>query len=82
MDNGYLVAWEGHMNYTISKASSSIISSLLSGEGFVCTFTGPGRIYAQTRSLNAFAQYLKPLVAPKGGGGGGGGGALSAFGGM
>jgi uncharacterized protein (AIM24 family) len=69
VDNGYLVAWEGHMDYKISKASSGIINSVLSGEGFVCTFTGPGRIYLQTRSVPCFAHVLAPYVAPSGGGG-------------
>ena len=40
IDNGYLVAWHEQMDYKITKASSSLISSFLSGEGFVCSFTG------------------------------------------
>lgn len=69
IDNGYLVAWEGHMNYQISKAGSGVISSILSGEGLVCTFTGPGRIYLQTRSVQNLAKVLAPYIAPSGGGG-------------
>lgn len=40
IDNGYLVAWHELMDYKIAKAGSSVMGSLLSGEGFVCTFTG------------------------------------------
>ena len=40
IDNGYLVAWQDHMDYKIAKASSSVISSVLTGEGLVCSFTG------------------------------------------
>lgn len=43
IDNGYLVAWENHLNYKITKASSSILGSILSGEGLVCSFTGLSR---------------------------------------
>ena len=78
MDNGYLVAWEGHMQYSIGKAGDSLIGSFLSGEGFVCTFTGPGRVYVQTRSIGPFAMAIRPYVQPGGGGGGGAGGALGS----
>lgn len=71
IDNGFLVAWSEHMNYTIGKASKSLASSFLSGEGFVCTFTGPGTIYVQTRSIIGLAGALAPYM-PTGGGGGGG----------
>eukprot|EP01025_Chloroclados_australasicus_P021111 TRINITY_DN2215_c1_g1_i1.p2 TRINITY_DN2215_c1_g1~~TRINITY_DN2215_c1_g1_i1.p2 ORF type:complete len:124 (-),score=15.45 TRINITY_DN2215_c1_g1_i1:360-731(-) len=74
IDNGHLVAWHGNMQYTISKASSGIIASVLSGEGLVCTFTGPGTIYIQTRSLINLASELAPYLPSQGGGGGGGGG--------
>jgi uncharacterized protein (TIGR00266 family) len=50
IDNGHLVAWNDSMNYTIHKASSSIIASVTSGEGLVCRFTGPGTVYIQTRN--------------------------------
>ena len=71
IDNGFLVAWENHLNYTISKAGASIIGSILSGEGFVTTFTGPGRVYVQTRSVIGLASLLAPYMAAGGGGGGG-----------
>ena len=71
IDNGFLVCWSEHMNYTIGKASKSLVASFLSGEGFVCTFTGPGVIYVQTRSIIGLASALSPYIAPQGGGGGG-----------
>jgi len=42
IDNGFLVAWTASMNYEVSLATKSIVSSLLSGEAVVTTFTGPG----------------------------------------
>ena len=73
IDNGFLVCWSEHMNYTIGKASKSLVASFLSGEGFVCTFTGPGVIYVQTRSIIGLASALSPYISAPGGGGGGGG---------
>ena len=34
----------------------------LSGEGFVCRYRGPGKIYLQTRQLGGFAQQLIPFL--------------------
>jgi uncharacterized protein (AIM24 family) len=35
-------------------------STLLSGEGLVCELTGPGRVLMQTRSEEAFIDWLRP----------------------
>jgi uncharacterized protein (TIGR00266 family) len=73
IDTGHLVAWEGHMQYTIRKAAKSgFLRSFLSGEGMVAEFNGPGEILIQTRNLAAFASLLKPFFPTQGGGGGGG----------
>jgi uncharacterized protein (TIGR00266 family) len=62
IDTGHLVAWEGHMTYKLKKASSSgYFRSLMSGEGAVAEFSGPGEILIQTRNLAAFAGLLKPF---------------------
>jgi uncharacterized protein (TIGR00266 family) len=75
VDTGHLVAWEGHMQYELRKASSAgWFRSLVSGEGIVADFAGPGEILIQTRNLAAFAGVLKPFFPTQGGGGGGLGG--------
>ena len=71
VDTGHLVAWEGHMQYSLRKAASGFFKSFLSGEGMVAEFTGPGEILIQTRNLAAFAGLLKPFFPTQGGGGGG-----------
>ncbi len=48
VDNGHLLAWESTLKYRMTKASKGIVSSLTSGEGLVCDFTGPGKLYIQT----------------------------------
>lgn len=71
IDTGHLVAWEGHMQYNLRKAAKSgYLRSMLSGEGMVAEFTGPGEILIQTRNLAAFAGMLKPFFPSQGGGGG------------
>jgi uncharacterized protein (TIGR00266 family) len=71
VDSGHLVAWEGHMQYQLRKATKSFFRSFLSGEGVVAEFAGPGEILIQTRNLAAFAGLLKPFFPSQGGGGGG-----------
>ena len=69
VDTGHLVAWEGHMQYNLRKAAKSgYLRSLLSGEGMVAEFTGPGEILIQTRNLAAFAGLLKTFFPSQGGG--------------
>ncbi len=70
VDTGHLVAWEGHMQYSLRKAASGFFKSFLSGEGMVAEFTGPGEILIQTRNLAAFAGLLKPFFPSQGSGGG------------
>lgn len=71
VDTGHLVAWEGHMQYSVRKAAKSgYLRSFLSGEGMVAEFVGPGEILIQTRNLAAFAGLLKPFFPSQGGGSG------------
>lgn len=63
IDNGHLVAWPDYMHYRIEKASSNgWISSLVSGEGLVCRFTGPGVVLIQTRKPQAFSTWLRSML--------------------
>ena len=50
IDNKHLVAWRADMDYQITKASKSIWSSMTSGEMLVTKFTGPGKVYIQSRN--------------------------------
>ncbi|KXT10007.1 hypothetical protein AC579_1240 [Pseudocercospora musae] len=47
VDNGHLVAWS--CDYKIEKAGGGSMSSVKTGEGMVCRFTGPGVVYIQVR---------------------------------
>jgi uncharacterized protein (TIGR00266 family) len=70
VDTGHLVAWEGSTQYTLRKAASGFFRTLVSGEGVVAEFSGPGEILIQTRNLAAFAGLMKPFFPAQGGGGG------------
>ena len=72
VDTGHLVAWEGQMQYNLRKAAKAgFFRSMLSGEGMVAEFQGPGEILIQTRNLAAFAGLLKPFFPNQGASGGG-----------
>src|SRR5688500_13561228 len=71
VDTGHLVAWEGTTQYTLRKAASGFFRSMMSGEGIVAEFTGPGELLIQTRNLAALAGLLRPFFPTQGGGGGG-----------
>jgi uncharacterized protein (TIGR00266 family) len=71
VDTGHLVAWEGTTQYTLRKATSGFFTSMMSGEGIVAEFSGPGELLIQTRNLEALAGLLKPFFPTQGSGGGG-----------
>jgi uncharacterized protein (TIGR00266 family) len=78
VDTGHIVAFDDSMQWQIEKATAStpgvggflkgLMKSALTGEGFVCRFRGPGKLYIQTRQLPGFARQLLPfLPRPSGG---------------
>lgn len=71
VDTGHLVAWEGTTQYTLRKAAAGFFRSMMSGEGIVAEFTGPGELLIQTRNLAALAGLLKPFFPTQGSGGSG-----------
>ncbi len=73
VDTGHLVAWEGTTQYTLRKAAAGFFRSMVSGEGIVAEFTGPGELLIQTRNLAALAGLLKPFFPSQSGSGGGSG---------
>jgi uncharacterized protein (TIGR00266 family) len=60
VDTGHIVAYEDGMNFTISKAGSSWLASFLGGEGFVCKFSGKGRVWCQSHSSSAWGSAMRP----------------------
>jgi uncharacterized protein (TIGR00266 family) len=71
VDTGHLVAWEGTTQYSLRKAASGFFRSMVSGEGIVAEFSGPGELLIQTRNLAAMAGLLKPFFPSQGNSGSG-----------
>lgn len=62
IDNSHLVAWPTTTQYKVEKASKGWISSFTSGEMLVCRFTGPGKVFIQTRNSAAFGDWVKQFI--------------------
>ncbi len=60
VDTGHVVAWEPGLKYKVT-GMGSIKSTLFSGEGLVLKFSGSGKIYLQTRTLDGVARWLTPI---------------------
>ncbi len=62
IDNCHLVAWDETLEYQIEKASKKgWISSFTSGEGLVCRFRGPGRVFIQTRNPDGMKNWISKM---------------------
>lgn len=61
VDNTHLVAWEDGVSYTLGKGGTSWMSAALGGEGIIAKMKGPGRVWVQTRTPQAFRQWLGVL---------------------
>ena len=61
VDTGHVVAFEPSLTYKIS-GMGNWKSTLLSGEGLVMTFSGVGKIYLQTRTIDGIASWLTPRL--------------------
>ena len=62
VDTGHLVAFEESVTYTLRKAAKGLFSTLVSGEGLVCDFEGPGSLWIQSRNLKGFATVIANLL--------------------
>lgn len=61
LDTGHVVAFDESVQYAVRKAGGWK-STLLGGEGLVTDFTGPGRVWYQTRNTVDFVQWIVSKV--------------------
>lgn len=61
IDTGHLVAFTDGIGFKI-RPIGGIKSTLFSGEGLVVDLTGPGKVYMQTRSMDAFLSWIIPKL--------------------
>lgn len=62
LDNEHVIAWDDTIEFQTRRVGG-LKSSLLSGEGLVFEFTGPGTAWYQTRDMDAFVTVLGPRLA-------------------
>jgi len=66
VDTGHIVAFSGGSQYRVRKVGSWK-STIFGGEGLVVDFVGPGDLYLQTRSPEAFLGWLIPQLPNRNG---------------
>jgi conserved hypothetical protein TIGR00266 len=57
LDNEHLIAWDNEIDYSTRRVGG-FKSTLLSGEGLVFEFTGPGTAWYQTRDIDSLVELL------------------------
>jgi uncharacterized protein (TIGR00266 family) len=65
VDTGHIVAFEDTLQFSVGRLGDSWLQTFLSGEGFVCHFSGQGKLYCQTHSPTSFGQTLGPMLRPR-----------------
>ncbi len=80
VDTGHMVAYEHTIGMTLRKAAGGgIVQSMKSGEGIVFDFTGPGKVWTQTRNPNALLGWISAALGTGNSGGASPGGALGGI---
>lgn len=63
LDTGHMVAYESSVTFQLRKAAQQgLMQSAKSGEGFVFDFTGPGKVYTQSRNPNQLITWLTTVL--------------------
>lgn len=65
VDTGHIVAFTESLEFSMTKAGKSWISSWLGGEGLVCKFTGRGTVWCQSHNPASFGQSLSSGLKPR-----------------
>jgi uncharacterized protein (TIGR00266 family) len=65
VDTGYIVAFDDTRNYEVTVLpglgiGGKIKSFFFGGEGLVCRFSGQGKLWIQTRTINPFLSWVHP----------------------
>lgn len=65
VDSGHIVAFNETLDFDITKAGKSWVSSFLGGEGLVCKFKGRGTVWVQSHNPSSFGGALGPMLRPR-----------------
>lgn len=65
VDTGHIVAFDETLQFKLSKAGKSWLSSILGGEGLVCKFQGQGIVWCQSHNAPSFGGTIGPKLRPR-----------------
>ncbi len=65
VDTGHIVAFNETLDFELTKAGKSWLSSILGGEGLVCKFKGRGTVWCQSHNPGSFGSNLGPSLKPR-----------------
>ncbi|MDF2446461.1 MAG: hypothetical protein K0S46_1697 [Moraxellaceae bacterium] len=65
VDTGHIVAFSETLDFSLTKAGKSWLSSILGGEGLVCKFKGRGTVWCQSHNPGSFGKSLTGLLRPR-----------------
>lgn len=60
IDSGHIVAFNETLDFSITKAGKSWLSSIFGGEGLVCKFKGKGTVWCQSHNPHSFGAAVGP----------------------
>ncbi|WP_074929741.1 TIGR00266 family protein [Natronobacterium gregoryi] len=64
IDAGHSVAWDESVEFSTHRVGG-LKKTMLSGEGFVMTFSGPGRVFLQTRDYDSLLADISANIDPE-----------------
>lgn len=62
LDSGHLVAYTDQVTYQTRKVAKGLMHTIKSSEGFVFEFTGPGRVWMQSRNKQDLIGWLTEVL--------------------
>jgi uncharacterized protein (TIGR00266 family) len=65
VDTGHIVAFEDGLTFKVTKFGGGWKSFIFGGEGLVCSFSGRGKLWIQTRNAVGFGQLLGRQLPPR-----------------
>ena len=62
VDTGHIVAFESSLTFSVKRFGGGWKQFIFGGEGLVCTFSGTGRLWLQTRNPQEFGKTIGPKL--------------------
>ena len=62
VDTGHMVAYESSVGMSMRTATGGLVQTFKSGEGLVFDFSGPGRVWTQTRNPTELIGWIQSTI--------------------